>query len=173
MTYLSDYRTARQSRLERLGFGLPAKIINKPVRQRPSSGDAAVPMPQRTSSPGTAAPKERDWLRIASIQYVGAAPFLRSETRRIQETICQRYGISLANLIGPFRTQRFVRPRHIAMYLVATLTDKSLPEIGRRFGGRDHTVALYARKKIAALRLADPEFDDELIALETALRGAS
>lgn len=167
MTLASEHY-ARRARL-----GFPPITTKYAVRQRPLSGDAAVPIPQGVPSPGTAAPKQRDWLRIASVQYVGAAPFPRSETRRIQETICTRYGIRLADLLGPYRVARFVRPRHIAMYLVATLTEKSLPEIGRRFGGRDHTTVLHARDKIAALRVLDAEFDDELIALETALRGAS
>jgi len=70
---------------------------------------------------------------------------------RIQETVIQRFGISLQELIGERRSQAIVYPRQVAMYLCRELTDSSLPKIGKQFGGRDHTTVIHATSKIAKL----------------------
>jgi chromosomal replication initiator protein len=66
----------------------------------------------------------------------------------IQSEVCRVEGLSLAELTGDKRTRRVVRPRQIAMYLARELTDASLPQIGRAFGGRDHTTVMYAVQKV-------------------------
>jgi chromosomal replication initiator protein len=70
---------------------------------------------------------------------------------RIQETVSERFGLSLAELCGDRRSQNIVYPRQVAMYLSRELTDSSLPKIGREFGGRDHTTVIHATSKIARL----------------------
>jgi chromosomal replication initiator protein len=70
---------------------------------------------------------------------------------RIQETVIDRFGISLDELCGDRRSQNIVYPRQVAMYLSRELTDSSLPKIGRHFGGRDHTTVIHATSKIARL----------------------
>jgi chromosomal replication initiator protein len=70
---------------------------------------------------------------------------------RIQETVIDRFGISLDELCGERRSQNIVYPRQVAMYLSRELTDSSLPKIGRHFGGRDHTTVIHATSKIARL----------------------
>ena len=70
---------------------------------------------------------------------------------RIQETVIDRFGISLDELCGERRSQNIVYPRQVAMYLSRELTDSSLPKIGRQFGGRDHTTVIHATSKIARL----------------------
>jgi chromosomal replication initiator protein len=70
---------------------------------------------------------------------------------RIQETVIERFGLSLDELCGERRSQNIVYPRQVAMYLSRELTDSSLPKIGRQFGGRDHTTVIHATSKIARL----------------------
>jgi chromosomal replication initiator protein len=70
---------------------------------------------------------------------------------RIQETVIERFGLSLDELCSDKRSQNIVYPRQVAMYLSRELTDSSLPKIGRHFGGRDHTTVIHATSKIARL----------------------
>jgi chromosomal replication initiator protein len=70
---------------------------------------------------------------------------------RIQELICERFGVTHAELTGDRRSQNIVYPRQVAMYLSRELTDSSLPKIGKEFGGRDHTTVIHATSKIARL----------------------
>ena len=69
----------------------------------------------------------------------------------IQEAVVERFGISLQELTGDRRSQAIVYPRQVAMYLCRELTDSSLPKIGKKFGGRDHTTVIHATSKIAKL----------------------
>lgn len=71
--------------------------------------------------------------------------------RRIQETVSERFGLSMQELCGDRRSQNIVYPRQVAMYLSRELTDSSLPKIGKEFGGRDHTTVIHATSKIARL----------------------
>jgi chromosomal replication initiator protein len=71
--------------------------------------------------------------------------------RRIQETVSERFGLSLDELCADKRSQNIVYPRQVAMYLSRELTDSSLPKIGKEFGGRDHTTVIHATSKIARL----------------------
>jgi chromosomal replication initiator protein len=69
----------------------------------------------------------------------------------IQETVSDRFGLSLPELCGDKRSQNIVYPRQVAMYLSRELTDSSLPKIGKEFGGRDHTTVIHATTKIARM----------------------
>jgi chromosomal replication initiator protein len=73
----------------------------------------------------------------------------------IQKLVASHYNISRADILSSRRTANVVRPRQIAMYLSKVLTLRSLPEIGRRFGGRDHTTVLHAVRKIEELAARD------------------
>jgi chromosomal replication initiator protein len=79
----------------------------------------------------------------------GEAPAVSIE--RIQELVSERFGLSLDELCGDKRSQNIVYPRQVAMYLSRELTDSSLPKIGKKFGGRDHTTVIHATSKIARL----------------------
>ena len=70
---------------------------------------------------------------------------------RIQELVCDRFGVTLSELTSERRAQSIVYPRQVAMYLSRELTDSSLPKIGKHFGGRDHTTVIHATSKIARL----------------------
>ena len=75
----------------------------------------------------------------------------RVKIEDIQRVVARQYNVSRADLLSSRRTANVVRPRQVAMYLAKTLTLRSLPEIGRRFGGRDHTTVLHAVRKIENL----------------------
>jgi chromosomal replication initiator protein len=80
----------------------------------------------------------------------------------IQRVVARRYNVSRSDLLSSRRTANVVRPRQIAMYLAKTLTLRSLPEIGRRFGGRDHTTVLHAVRKIEGLVGNDGALAEEI-----------
>ncbi|HEY7380074.1 MAG TPA: chromosomal replication initiator protein DnaA [Gaiella sp.] len=69
----------------------------------------------------------------------------------IQEAVSDRFGLSVAELVSPKRSQAVAYPRQVAMYLSRELTDSSLPKIGKEFGGRDHTTVIHATSKITRL----------------------
>jgi chromosomal replication initiator protein len=71
--------------------------------------------------------------------------------RRIQETVSDRFGLSVSELCSAKRSQAVAYPRQVAMYLSRELTDSSLPKIGKEFGGRDHTTVIHATSKIAGM----------------------
>jgi chromosomal replication initiator protein len=83
----------------------------------------------------------------------GDAPQVTIE--RIQEIVCERFGMSVDELCSHKRSQNIVYPRQVAMYLSRELTDSSLPRIGRHFGDRDHTTVLHANTKIQRMIKAD------------------
>lgn len=76
----------------------------------------------------------------------------------IQRIVCKHFGITMAQMLGQRRIAPIVRPRQIAMYLCRVLTERSWPDIGRRFGGRDHTTALAAIKRIEKIMAENPGF---------------
>ena len=80
----------------------------------------------------------------------------------ILKFVSRHYNVSRTDILSARRTRPIVRPRQIAMYLAKTMTPRSLPEIGRRFGGRDHTTVLHAVRKIEAERASDQKLAEEL-----------
>jgi chromosomal replication initiator protein len=88
----------------------------------------------------------------------------------IQRVVARQYNVSRADLLSSRRTANVVRPRQVAMYLAKILTLRSLPEIGRRFGGRDHTTVLHAVRKIEALAGNDTSFAEEIEVLKRLLQ---
>ncbi|QHI98825.1 chromosomal replication initiator protein DnaA [Xylophilus rhododendri] len=89
----------------------------------------------------------------------------------IQKTVADYYKIKVADMYSKKRPASIARPRQIAMYLAKELTQKSLPEIGELFGGRDHTTVLHAVRKIAAERQQITELNQQLHVLEQTLKG--
>ncbi len=104
------------------------------------------------------------------------ADMLRSFERKvsleeIKRKVADHYNIRLSDMVGPKRTRCYARPRQVAMYLCKQLTSRSLPEIGRSFGGRDHTTVMHGVRRIDELRLQDAEIADDLELLRRALEG--
>ena len=89
----------------------------------------------------------------------------------IQKTVADFYKIKIADMYSKKRPASIARPRQIAMYLAKEMTQKSLPEIGELFGGRDHTTVLHAVRKISAERQKNPELNQQLHVLEQTLKG--
>ena len=89
----------------------------------------------------------------------------------IQKTVADYYKIKVADMYSKKRPASIARPRQIAMFLAKELTQKSLPEIGELFGGRDHTTVLHAVRKIAAERAQLTELNQQLHVLEQTLKG--
>jgi chromosomal replication initiator protein len=89
----------------------------------------------------------------------------------IQKTVADFYKIKIADMYSKKRPASIARPRQIAMYLAKELTQKSLPEIGELFGGRDHTTVLHAVRKIGGERQKDSELNQQLHVLEQTLKG--
>jgi chromosomal replication initiator protein len=87
----------------------------------------------------------------------------------IQKLVAARYNVSRADILSERRTAAVVKPRQIAMYLSKALTLRSLPEIGRRFGGRDHTTVLHAVRKIEKAIGDDRTLNEEVELLKRML----
>ncbi|MDU0342319.1 chromosomal replication initiator protein DnaA, partial [Bosea rubneri] len=94
----------------------------------------------------------------------------RVKIEEIQKLVATRYNVSRADILSERRTAAVVKPRQIAMYLAKALTPRSLPEIGRRFGGRDHTTVLHAVRKIEKAIGEDRLLHDEVDLLKRMLQ---
>ncbi|KPP83484.1 MAG: chromosomal replication initiator protein DnaA [Rhodobacteraceae bacterium HLUCCO07] len=102
------------------------------------------------------------------------ADVLRASERKItveeiQRKVSEHYNIRLSDMIGPKRLRSFARPRQVAMYLCKQLTSRSLPEIGRHFGGRDHTTIMHGVRRIEELRAQDGQIAEDLELLRRTL----
>ncbi len=80
----------------------------------------------------------------------------------IQKKVADHYNIRLTDMHSPRRSRSVARPRQVAMYLAKFITSRSLPEIGRKFGGRDHTTVMHAVKKIEELKQEDTNFNEDI-----------
>ncbi len=103
-------------------------------------------------------------------------PHLRAGEKRItiddiQKATAEHYGMKQVDLLSERRNRAIARPRQAAMWLAKQLTTRSLPDIGRRFGGRDHTTVLHAVRRIEALRAEDPVLSQDLETITRKLRG--
>ena len=102
------------------------------------------------------------------------ADILRSSERKvtveeIQRKVAEHYNIRLSDMIGPKRLRTIARPRQVAMYLAKQMTTRSLPEIGRRFGGRDHTTIMHGVRKVEELMADDQQLAEDLAMLRRLL----
>lgn len=101
---------------------------------------------------------------------------LRSNDRRvtvedIQKQVAEHYGIRVSDILSPRRARALARPRQVAMFLSKALTQHSLPEIGRKFGGRDHTTIIHGVRKVEELMAADVSIRQDVETLKRALSG--
>jgi len=157
---------------EHSGFDVPAGVISHVARQVTQNGrdlDGAVTRllahNQLSGRPITVELADeviRDLIRPSDPRRIRVEDILR--------IVAKHYGVSRADLLSSRRTANVVRPRQIAMYLAKTLTLRSLPEIGRRFGGRDHTTVLHAVRKIEGLVSGDKVLAEEIEVLKRMLQ---
>ena len=95
------------------------------------------------------------------------ADILRVSDRKVTieeiiRKVADHYNLRMTDLMSARRSRSVARPRQVAMFLSKMLTSKSLPEIGRRFGGRDHTTVIHAVRKIEELKFVDAQLSEEV-----------
>lgn len=174
-------------------YELRLRILDRLITRRREQGHAslAIPQPARDHLAARMNVTPRD-LEGAFNQIVAQSEFLgtpitletvqetlsdsrymtgqRLTVDRIQRSVCEAFSISLTDMSSKRRARAVARPRQVAMYLSKKLTKRSLPDIGRRFGGRDHTTVMHAVKRITQLRGDDATFDAQIRAVEETLK---
>jgi chromosomal replication initiator protein len=153
------------------GFKVPPAVVSYVARAIETNGrdleGAVSRLLARATLTGTALTVEsaedaiRDLVRTREPK--------RVKIEDIQKLVATHYNVSKADILSSRRTATVVRPRQIAMYLSKVLTLRSLPEIGRRFGGRDHTTVLHAVRKIEGLANKDGSLSEEIELLKRML----
>ncbi len=161
-----------QSKAERMGRTVPAKVlefiafkITSNVRELEGALNRIIAHSELVGRP----------ISIDSAQDV-LQDLLRAHDRRItideiQRQVAAHFNIRLADMASARRSRAIARPRQIAMYLAKQLTPRSLPEIGRKFGGRDHTTVMHAVKVIEEMRQSDAAFGEDVDLLRRMLEG--
>lgn len=160
------------ARLHHPGFEVPAPVLSfvaKSVTHNGRDLEGAVNRllahAKLTGQPVTLEMAEREMRDL-----IRPAEPKRVRIEDIQRIVARQYNVSRADLLSSRRTANVVRPRQVAMYLAKVLTLRSLPEIGRRFGGRDHTTVLHAVRKIENLVGNDSALAEEIEALKRQLQ---
>ncbi|WP_018390889.1 chromosomal replication initiator protein DnaA [Ancylobacter sp. FA202] len=164
---------ANEMAAEAPGFALPAEVLAYVVECCGASGrqlEGALNRLLAHSGMGVA-PVTLDMAETAlrDLKRCEQAP-VRVDT--VIRVVARHYKVEVADILSQRRTANVVKPRQIAMYLAKTLTPRSLPEVGRRFAGRDHTTVLHAVRKIDKLIATDAALAAEVQALVSAIRGA-
>lgn len=119
-------------------------------------------------------PKPVELLPVPNAAIADAAEFAflaswKHEIRHIIEVVARDFNVTMADMLSSRRDQKSVLPRHVAMYLCKEVTLRTLPDIGRRFGGKDHTTILHAVKKIGRLITQDAELAGRIEKIKAAL----
>ena len=156
----------KEAKAEQPNLNIPEDILHYVARQVSSSGrdvEGAFNqlLIQHQFSDGNMSMEELD--KILS-HLIKSADTKRVRIEDIQKIVARQFNVSKNDLLSNRRTRVIVRPRQIAMYLAKVMTPRSLPEIGRRFGGRDHTTVLHAVRKIESMTS-----DDQTLAHEVEL----
>jgi chromosomal replication initiator protein len=160
------------ARLHHPGFEVPtpvlafiAKSVTHNGRDLEGAVNRLLAHSKLTGQPVTLEMAEREMRDL-----IRPAEPKRVRIEDIQRVVARQYNVSRADLLSSRRTANVVRPRQVAMYLAKILTLRSLPEIGRRFGGRDHTTVLHAVRKIEALVGNDTSLAEEIEGLKRLLQ---
>ena len=162
MSLIEEYHAAHKARLRRFA----AKAI-KP----PKVYIAPAPLPTPAEYPRHNV-QEMYYHNMWFYDLVTGTPSFDPPPPRIDDiirTVARYFNVSVGDIVSARRTADIVRPRQVAYYLSRKLTLKSLPEIARRIGGRDHTSALSGIRKIDRLRAADPKLESDLHAIAACL----
>jgi chromosomal replication initiator protein len=141
------------AREQNASFDVPANVLAYVARTVTANGrdlDGAVTR-LLAHNTLTGSPVTLDMAEAALRDLIRNREPKRVKIEEIQRVVARHYNVSRADMLSARRTATVVRPRQVAMYLSKVLTLRSLPEIGRRFGGRDHTTVLHAVRKIEGL----------------------
>ena len=152
-----------QSKVEKLGVAVPTKVLEFLAHKITSNVRELEGAMNRIAAHATLVGRA---ITLEATQEV-LHDLLRSYERRvtieeIQRQVASHYQIRVGDMHSARRSRSIARPRQIAMFLAKQLTQHSLPDIGRRFGGRDHTTVLHAVKKIDELCIIDKQFQDDV-----------
>jgi chromosomal replication initiator protein len=154
------------------GFNVPASVLTYIAKSATHNGrdlegalNRLLACSKLTGQPITMELAEREMRDL-----VRPGDHKRVRIEDIQRIVARHYNVSRGDLLSARRTANVVRPRQVAMYLAKTMTLRSLPEIGRRFGGRDHTTVLHAVRKIEHLVGNDQTLADEIDSLKRQLQ---
>lgn len=174
-------------------YELRLRILDRLIARRRASGNDTLAIPQNArdhlAARMNATPRDLEGAFnqiVAQSEFLGTPITLEtvqetlSDSRyttgqrltvdRIQKAVCEEFRVTLTDMTSKRRARIIARPRQVAMYLSKKLTKRSLPDIGRRFGGRDHTTVMHAVKRIDSLRADDAAFNAQIEAVETALK---
>ena len=161
-----------QSKAEQMNFDIPPKVleflahrITSNVRELEGALNRLVAYAKLVGRP----------IALDNTQEV-LQDILRANDRKvtieeIQKRVAEHYNIRLGEMFSARRSRAIARPRQVAMYLSKQLTERSLPEIGRKFGGRDHTTVMHAVRKIDELCALDSSFSEDVELLRRMLEG--
>ena len=151
-----------QSKAEQSGIHLPNEVgffIAKRIRSNVRELEGALKRVMANAQ-FTGAPITLDFAKNALRDLIAVQEKLVT-IENIQKTVAEYFKVRVADLLSKRRSRSIARPRQIAMSLAKELTNRSLPEIGDAFGGRDHTTVLHACRKIAELRQTDNKVDED------------
>ena len=151
-----------QNKAEAEGVGMPNEVAFLIARNIPSNVRVLEGALQRViaSAKHTGAPVTMELMRRA-LRDLFAIQNRQITVDHIQKVVAEYYSIKHSDMLSKRRTRAIARPRQVAMCLAKEFTNHSLPDIGERFGGRDHTTVLYACCKIAELRESDPDVAED------------
>jgi chromosomal replication initiator protein len=162
---------AGAARLHHPGFDVPPPVlafIAKTITHNGRDLDGALNR-LLACNKLTGQPVTMDMAELAVRDLVRPQDPKRLKIEDIQRVVARHYNVSRSDMLSSRRTANVVRPRQIAMYLAKLLTLRSLPEIGRRFGGRDHTTVLHAVRKIESLADTDKGLAEDIEVLKRML----
>ncbi|NNC35963.1 MAG: chromosomal replication initiator protein DnaA [Acidimicrobiales bacterium] len=174
-------------------YDLRLRILDRLIEKRRSNGHPSLAMPQNArdhlAARINATPRDLEGafnqvvarseflgrpLTLESVQealeYTRYSGGTRPTVDKIQRITAKEFGISLDEMMSKRRARSIARPRQIAMYLSKMLTTRSLPDIGRRFGGRDHTTVIHAVKRVDTLRAEDSNLNAHVEKIIEALK---
>ena len=174
-------------------YELRIRLLNRLIARRRESGHPTLTIPQNArdhlAARINATPRDLEGAFnqvIAKSEFLGTPITLESiqdtlsESRyaasqrltvdKIQRAVAEEFGITLDDMVSKRRARAVARPRQVAMYLCKTMTKRSLPDIGRRFGGRDHTTVMHAVKRITSLMAEDAAFAARVKNVESKLK---
>lgn len=180
-------------KIDSADYDLRRRIVDRLIARRNHLGQAKLAIPQKArdllAAKINATPRDLEGAFnqvVAQSEFLGTSISLESiqdsladsryamgqrlSVDKIQRMIATEFHIGLDDMISKRRAREIARPRQIAMYFCKKFTKRSLPDIGRRFGGRDHTTVMHAVKRIENLRLEDEEFHAHMNSLEKRLK---
>jgi chromosomal replication initiator protein len=152
-----------QSKAEKLGSQIPPKVLEFLAHKITSNVRELEGALNRVVAHATLVGRD---ISLEATQDV-LHDLLRANDRRvtieeIQKRVAEHFNVRIADMHSARRARAVARPRQVAMYLAKQLTSRSLPEIGRKFGGRDHTTVMHAVRKVEELRSADSSFSEDV-----------